>query len=471
MFLPTDYFAGGTHVTDGTLAALFNAVTQRITAAQLASVRIPPRPLEGTTVRTIQPRAVWTLSLDATLTPAEGQIVANGSARWIRESGTDAGYQAVTDWYVSDAVGDWTASGLDAEHPTTFEEVMRRIGNYVSVAVTIHVMDDHNRPIAFYVDSAGYPASLSITGVGFTTSREQKTITAYVPTVAGASLGVSGERGRFTVTGSLDSHIGKMARVTSGAQTGAQFILLGTSANGGYEMSVPQGTPYWGDPVDIDVGSAFVVEDLPQFGTTLQAYGSVSLGLDNLTIGTRVSHEIQLDCATVFVNSCVMGDTDVRRCEESQFLNCYFRSAVRFTQGSNSILYLGAASNDAPIECREFSHVLFYYVIARSSPVVGSQGYARILAGSFLAVFDANQVLSMDYDSTVDAASGALWSEGIVSTNRVVVYGKLRLSASAMPPINGSGTHYLIGGVAKSTSTLVASTGYTSPSGASILLI
>lgn len=469
--LPANWFDAGTHITDGTLALLLNASNQRVEASTLGTLRLPNGLPDGSTVRTLQPRATWTLSSDTTLDEVDGEVIANGDRRWIREAGTDAAYQLTEHWYASTGA-DWHASGTDEDHPTTFEEIVRRLGGTISVAVTIHILNDHDRAIYFHLAAPSYPVSLTISGAGYAVPLATGTVSAFTPTTAG-TLGVAGNRGHLTANITLTSHVGRMARVTSGDQTGAQFPILGTSNLGGVEIGVPQLTPYFGDPVDIDVGSSFVVERLPKFGTNLKVSGGVEIGVDNLEIGSDESHSTTFNVRSVQLSSCIAWELDIRGGEESQILNCYLPGAARFVSAT-AIFFLGACASTGLVEVREGGRVEFCYFISRREIIIYPQGKASITNGAWLAVFDSAASLSVGRDGIfyADASTVALWSENITPViARVVVNGTLYVKGTAMPAINGSGTEYNVGGTTRSSAQIVSGTGYASTTGARVVLV
>jgi hypothetical protein len=255
---------------------------------------------DGTLARSKAPRALWQLIRDQELAAVEGVILVNGDHNWQRVQIPDAAYTRVTDWYVS-SEGTWTASGTAEGESTTIPEIMRRLGNQVNAEVTVHVLDDITDDLDLVINGPMPPGSkLEFSGVLGRTTVTTGTVTAYTEAEPGVS------RGELTASFSLATHVGKVVRVTGGDREGCQFIILKSTTGGKAEISVPQLTPYFGDPEVLQAGDPIAVETLPQLGGNIKVFGIGAVAFDNLSLGEDSPHSIWIGAQNMFMNSCII---------------------------------------------------------------------------------------------------------------------------------------------------------------------
>lgn len=426
---------------------------------------------DGAIVQTTAPRASWKLVRDDSTVAVDGLVIANGSDRWFRQEGTDAGYQAITAWYVSNA-GDWRAAGTTEVDAITIPEVERRLNHLVTTTTTVHVIDDITDDITVRFEAPPTAnAWIEFTAAGYRTSVTTGTVLAYTAPSPGVT------RGELEASFALTSYVGKHIRVTAGAREGAQFFVTKLTSAGKAEVSVPQQTPYYGDAVALQAGDAIAVEDLVVLGGKVEVTGSATCYFSDLHIGTTGAHTITLGSYATLLNTCIVAALDIGggRLITNQLLNCYVTNALRTYSGAATAVFLGAVKAGATLRALERGQLDLARVLSYAPLYVHAGAITRVFAWS--AFFDTTHTVRVEstglLDMTVEDGGdgGVLWGEGITPGGggarlRVRALGRVVYYSGDPPVLNGSGTVLLIGGDAKA----LADVPYTSASGAAVVL-
>lgn len=409
---------------------------------------------DGAFARAAGPRSAWILVRSSDLTPADGLVIANGSDRWVRVEQADAGHRVTPVWYVSSS-GDVYADGTTSGAPITIPEVQRRLAHRTTSPVSVHLLDSITDDLDVLSDGPADPRGyLELTGTQGRTTVASGTVTAYTPPEPGSP----GTRGELTASISLTAHVGRMARVTSGARAGTQFPIAKATTGGKAEIGIPEGTEYTGDDVVLQAGDAFVIETLPTLGGHVATMGDGDISFSNLVLGDVGEHTFESAARVAFFNSCIIRALDITR-GAVQLLNCKVEYALRIGQADLTV-FESVIGSGATLRCDARSTAVFTNTISYTHCYVHQASDVRI--SGWMSFRDCPHTFRVMPGGTLrlvneDGVYSTLWGENIAGTIgrlRVEPAGTVVYKSEHLPLLNGSGTEYKIGPDAKTAADL-----------------
>ncbi len=421
------------------------------------------------------------LFCDASNGGALSTIDTSGVVREIGSGGRSTAAERQATWHISALTGSNSNSGIDADHPIRdCEERWRRCGvGYVVKQPTTIVYHD-SPPISdielFDDLLIGYGGSLTLQGTR--TAVATGVLTNFTPYDRAAQtkniIEATGLAGGFA------AHVGRHARITSGARAGTDFIITKDLGGGRADISTPgastvigspsfaRATPQTGDPfeiVTVPLLRCGIFAFLPgsQQRTAESAFARVvvtdlELDFGNKTTGATgaVASGIVADFVHVHVARCRLDAVSLRGGLLYLFQNYHYGYSM---VNGGSFVYMWAGAHTSHVQTNASGYVLLDYDELFQGGAITAARNSTIEIGTACVFDKAGPAAQVNPGGLImctpsfDGAVTALWGTGNAGRGVDVEAGaQLRWysgAGGAKPTVNaglGLGREILLGG-------------------------
>lgn len=358
---------------------------------------------------------------------------------------TSPSWATVTTWYIS-STGSVDASGASSDVPTTYDELLARIGTTkITAGITVYVLDDLNLPELIYFGDTEADGDHWLYFEGVPTVAATGTIASVTNWDA-----TTNQDGVITGSSSLVAHVGKLLRITSGDRAGAQFWIAHNTTGSTVRISQPLASAWTTDRADpLQVGDAYEVLTLPYLADSVSVQAGRDVEFGYLRIGTSSSpHTINIMCGgTTKMNGCDLHGFDVDVGSEATLYGCRLQSGMR-AQGKASIYAFACMSDGATARSGGKLEIADHLSQSDRIRVEPGGELRNAVAGAWLAVYDYSSVAGLVfYETSQTYFDGYVIGKGVTTTGaRIQVLDAAVVALGHTPVIAGSGTELQVGG-------------------------